>query len=149
MAHPPQLSLRQTIWTPPLPFPLQKPKPTLTVATSSDSFAVTAGDEVSLTVTISNEGTVGVTGVTFVLTLPTEVTWVVEPAADCTVDDTTGDYTCTLGDLADATPKTVSITGTPASAGSLAISGTVAATNVDPADCTNCSVNVPVEIAAA
>lgn len=136
-----------------LPAPLQKPTPTptLTVATSSDSIAVTTADEVVLTVTISNEGTVDVTGVTFKFTPPAEATWTIDPADPvCTLNGTSGEYTCDLGDLAQAAaPATITITGTPAGAASFAIAGAVAATNVDPADCTNCNVNVAVDITAA
>jgi uncharacterized repeat protein (TIGR01451 family) len=93
---------------------------------------VYTGDTITYTLTVSNAGPDGATGVTVVDTLPISVTFV-SASAGCTEDD--GVVTCAVGDLAaDETVEIVIVVTAPDSAAELTNTASVTGNEVDAND---------------
>ncbi len=107
---------------------------------------VPVGSNLTYTVTVTNHGPAGATGVTLTDPLPAGVTFVSVIASQGSCGQAAGVVTCSLGDLAVATSAQVTIVGTAATAGTKVNTATVtsAGTELNPADnSASASVTVP------
>ncbi|MDE0805372.1 MAG: SpaA isopeptide-forming pilin-related protein, partial [Acidimicrobiales bacterium] len=85
--------------------------PDLTIDKTPDDAVVDAGDDVSFTIVIGNDGPGTAYDVTVDDTLPSDVDWTIDPAVDgCAI--TSGVLECDLGDLGDGESVSITVTGT-------------------------------------
>lgn len=101
----------------------------LAVTKSGSPDPVTAGSNLTYTVTVTNKGPTTATSVTLTDTLPSSATFL-SASPGCTNNG--GTVTCDLGDLGNGTSTSVEIVVTPGTAGSVTNSVTVAAEEADP-----------------
>jgi uncharacterized repeat protein (TIGR01451 family) len=101
----------------------------LSVTKTDDPDPVTAGSNLTYTVTVTNNGPDAATGVTLTDTLPTGVTFV-SATSPCT--QVSGVVTCDLGSLASGADATVEIVVTPTEAGEISNGVAVTGNESDP-----------------
>jgi len=110
------------------------PSADLAVTKTAAPNPVQAGSNLTYTVTVTNNGpTDPATGVTLTDTLPAGVTFVsATPSQGTPCTQVAGTVTCTLGNVTMAAPATVTIVVTPAQAGQITNTATVAGNETDP-----------------
>ncbi|MEZ4496772.1 MAG: CARDB domain-containing protein, partial [Thermomicrobiales bacterium] len=84
--------------------------PDLAIEKTTSTPQVSAGDQISFTITVTNNGVGTAYGVQVTDTLPTTVTGWTEDSVDCEI--AAGELTCDFGDLAYTESASVTITGT-------------------------------------
>ncbi|MGH2561913.1 MAG: DUF7507 domain-containing protein, partial [Thermomicrobiales bacterium] len=104
----------------------------LLVTKDAADLEISAGEDVSYTITVSNLGAGTATDVTVEDTVPAGIAWT-EGSDDCTVDGP--NLLCEFGDLGSTEEASVTITGTtgPEDCGEISNTATAGATNTDPA----------------
>ena len=108
---------------------------------------VPLGSNLTYTVTVTNLGPAGASGVTLTDPLPAGVTFVSATSSQGSCGQTAGTVTCNLGDLAVAASARVTIVGLAATTGSKVNTATVTAVGADPDPGNNtasATVTVPV-----
>jgi uncharacterized repeat protein (TIGR01451 family) len=95
---------------------------------------VVAGQVLTYTLTVTNNGPDGASGVTLTDTLPAAVTFQ-SASTGCT--QASGTVTCNIGTLANGASATVQITVTPQSAGNITNTASVSAIEADPSTANN------------
>ena len=103
---------------------------------------VTAGSNLTYTISVTNSGPDGATGVTVTDTLPASVTFVSASASQGTGCTGTATVTCALGSLASAAVATVTIVVTPTTAGTITNTASVSAKEADPFTANNAATAV-------
>jgi uncharacterized repeat protein (TIGR01451 family) len=114
------------------PVPPPDPETDLAVTKSDSVDPVTVGDPLTYTVTVTNNGPDGATGVAVTDTLPSEVTYVSATPSQGSCSQAGGVVTCTLGDIANGDQATITIATTAASAGTATNNVSVTGTEDDP-----------------
>ncbi len=111
----------------------QGPVSTDLAITKTDSpDPVTAGSNLTYTITVTNNGPFDATGVTMTDPLPAEVTFVSATPSQGTCSESAGTVTCVLGSLANGTNATVGIVVTPPVPGTITDTATVTGDQSDP-----------------
>ena len=108
------------------------PAADLAVAKADAPDPVTMGNNLTYTVTITNNGLSDATGVTLTDILPVGTTFVSATATQGSCSESGGTVTCNLGSLANSATATVTIVVTPTAAGTPSNTASVAGNEFDP-----------------
>src|SRR5262245_47027411 len=108
------------------------PGANLAIAKTDSPDPVAAGQPLTYSITVTNNGPLGATGVTVADPLPAGVTFGSATASQGSCNQASGTVTCDLGSLANGAQATVTIVVTPAADGSLSNTATVNADQNDP-----------------
>jgi len=109
----------------------------LSISKSDSPDPATAGNNLTYTLTVTNNGPLDAPGVTVTDPLPAAVTLVSTNTTQGNCSETGGTLTCDLGDLANEAIATVTIVVSPTIPGTLHNSASVASENTDPDDANN------------
>ena len=125
------------------------------VATSADLFIskvdspdpVIVGNNLTYTITVTNNGPLDATGVTLNDTLPAGVTFVSAPATQGMCSESAGTVTCTFGNVINGATATVTIVVTATAVGQISNTASVTGTETDP-DTGNTTVTLTATLGA-
>ena len=122
--------------------------PDIHVDKTADNSPISAGDNASYTITVTNDGTGIARNVTLTDTLPAGITWS-DSSASCTI--TSGVLSCSFGDLAAGASASVTVSGTTdaADCGTLPNTASASASNESAADATDNSDGASIEVKCA
>ena len=108
------------------------PAADLSVTKTDSPDPVTAGNNLTYTVIITNNGSNAATGVTLTDTLPASVTFVSATATQGSCAQSGGTVTCSIGSLANSATATATIVVTPTTAGTITNTANVTGNGSDP-----------------
>jgi uncharacterized repeat protein (TIGR01451 family) len=104
----------------------------LSIQKSDSPGLVVAGNNLTYTVTVTNNGPSTATGVTMTDTLPAGVTFVSASASQGSCNEASGVVTCDLGDIGNGNSVVTQIVVVPQAAGTITNTAVVSATETDP-----------------
>ncbi len=119
----------------------------LAVSGVAEANPITLGDNLTVTITVTNGGPDGATDVALTSDLPAGAALVSATASQGSCSGT-GPVTCALGAIASGANATVTLVVTPSQTGTASLSSTVAGAEIDP-DTTNNAVTVSATVNAA
>ena len=108
---------------------------------------VVLGNNLTYTLTVTNNGPDGATGVLLSDTLPPGVTFVSATPGQGSCTQASGTVTCSLGSLANGGSTTITVVVTPASIGTITSTATVSGNEFDP-NFTNNTASLPILVIA-
>ena len=112
--------------------PIPPPSADLSITKTDSPDPVTVGQTLTYTITVTNNGPSGATGVTVTDTLPGSVTFVSASPTQGSCTPSSGTVTCNLGSLANGASAIITIQVTPTATGTITNSAIVTGNENDP-----------------